>query len=476
MCQTVRPPDASDARLAGPCAPVRDSHHFPRMRLNTFVLLAAIGPAALPAQAGMAPVTGPLPPAIMRELDMRIAAIAPKVVAWRRDIHQHPEIGGSEVRTSALVAAHLRALGLEVRTEVAGQHGVIGILRGARPGPGVALRADMDALPVTEQTGLPFASHVTAQYNGQTVGVMHACGHDAHTAVLMGVAEVLTGMRSKLPGTVTFLFQPDEEGDGGAAQMLKAGAFESPHVDAVYGLHTWPAPSGTVLARSGGMMASIDEWRIVVHGKQAHGAQPWRSIDPIVIGAQIIGELQTIVSRSVDLPAGPAVVTVGVFNGGIRSNIIPDSAVMYGTYRAFSDVTRNVIREQIQRIATNVAEASGATATVTLPDNGAPATVNDPRWYPRASNVLRLALGAENVLENNPSMPSEDFSFFLQRVPGMFLFLGITPKGSDPATAPANHSPLFVVDEAAFPVGVKALSSLALDALFFGVPKLNVTP
>ena len=334
----------------------------------------------------------------------------------------------------------------------------------------------MDALPVTEQTGLPFASTVTTQYNGQTVGVMHACGHDAHTAVLMGVAEVLAGMKATLPGTVTFLFQPDEEGNGGAQRMLDAGAFENPHVEAVYGLHTWPGPIGTVSTRSGGMMASIDSWRVVVHGKQAHGAQPWRSVDPIVIGAQIITDLQTIVSRSVDLTAGPAVVTVGVFNGGVRENIIPDSALMYGTFRAFNETARQTVAAQIRKIATNLAAAGGATATVTISDDGFPATVNDPRWFGRATNVLRNTLGSANVLESPPSMPGEDFSILMHHAPGLFLFLGVTPKGVDPATAPANHSPLFVVDEAALPTGVTALASLALDALFYGVPKLAVTP
>ena len=438
-------------------------------------LLVPIAVSATLARA-QAPVTPPLPAAVLRDLAGRVTAVTPKVVAWRRDLHAHPELGGSEVRTAGVVAAHLRSLGLEVKTDVGGAHGVIAILRGGRPGPAVALRADMDALPVTEQTGLPFASTVTTQYNGQTVGVMHACGHDAHTAVLMGVAEVLAGMKATLPGTVTFLFQPDEEGNGGAQRMLDAGAFENPHIEAVYGLHAWPGPIGTVSTRSGGMMASIDSWRVVVHGKQAHGAQPWRSVDPIVIGAQIINDLQTIVSRSVDLTAGPAVVTVGVFNGGVRENIIPDSALMYGTFRTFNETARQTVAAQIRKIATNLAAAGGATATVTISDDGFPATVNDPRWFGRATNVLRNTLGSANVLESPPSMPGEDFSILMHHAPGLFLFLGVTPKGVDPATAPANHSPLFVVDEAALPTGVTALASLTLDALFYGVPKLAVTP
>ena len=442
------------------------------MRLLRLAPLAVVATLA----HAQAPSTPPLPAAVTRDLTERVAAVTPKVVAWRRDLHAHPELGGFETRTAAVVAAHLRALGLEVKTDVDGAHGVIAILRGGRPGTAVALRADMDALPVTEQTGLAFASKVTTQYNGQTLGVMHACGHDAHTAILMGVAEVLAGMKATLPGTVTFLFQPDEEGSGGAQRMLNAGAFASPKVEVVYGLHTWPGPTGTISTRSGGMMASIDGWRVVVHGKQAHGAQPWRGVDPIVIGAQIVNDLQTVVSRNVDLTAGPAVVTVGVFNGGVRENIIPDSAVMYGTFRTFNEAARQVVATQIRNIATNLAAAGGATATVTITDDGYPATVNDPRWFGRSTNVLRNALGSANVLESAPAMPGEDFSVLLQKVPGLFVFLGVTPRGVDPMTVPANHSPLFVVDEAALPTGITALSSLALDALFYGVPKLAVTP
>ena len=429
----------------------------------------ALNAATLAAQT--APLTAPIPSAVLRDLDSRIARVTPKVVAWRRDIHAHPELSFSEERTAGVVASHLRALGMDVKTSVGGTFSVVGILRGGRPGPSVALRADMDALPVTEQTGLSFASKVTTQYNGQTVGVMHACGHDAHTAILMGVAEVLTGMKATLPGTVTFLFQAAEEGapNGGAVAMIDAGALDSPKVEAVYGLHTWPGPVGTVATRSGGMMASGDNWRVVIHGKQAHGAQPWRSIDPIVIGAQIVTGLQTVVSRNVDLTAGPAVLTVGGFIGGVRENIIPDSAVMFGTFRTFNEAARKTVRDQIKAIATQYAEAGGATATVTIL-NGYPTTTNDPQWFPRATTVLRNSIGASSVLESAPSMPAEDFSRFLERVPGLFFFLGVTPAGKDPLSMPANHSPLYDVDEAAIPTGVKALSALAIDALTHGVP------
>ena len=436
-------------------------------------LLVLAAPAFIAATlaAQPAPLTAPIPAAVLRDLDSRIALVTPKVVAWRRDIHAHPELSFSEERTAGVVALHLRALGMEVKTNVGGTYSVVGILRGGRPGPSVALRADMDALPVTEQTGLSFASKVTTQYNGQTVGVMHACGHDAHTAILMGVAEVLAGMKATLPGTVTFLFQAAEEGapNGGAVAMIGAGALDSPKVEAVYGLHTWPGPVGTVATRSGGMMASGDNWRVVIHGKQAHGAQPWRSVDPIVIGAQIVTGLQTVVSRNIDLTAGPAVLTVGGFIGGVRENIIPDSAVMFGTFRTFNEAARKTVRDQIKAIATQYAEAGGATATVTIL-NGYPTTTNDPLWFPRATTVLRNTIGASSVLESAPSMPAEDFSRFLERVPGLFFFLGVTPAGKDPLSMPANHSPLYDVDEAAIPTGVKALSALAIDALTHGVP------
>ncbi|MCC7054900.1 MAG: amidohydrolase [Gemmatimonadaceae bacterium] len=424
--------------------------------------------------AAQVPTTPPLPAGVLRDLDTRIARVAPKVVSWRRDLHEHPELSYAEERTAGVVAAHLRSLGLEVRTNVGGTFSVVAVLRGGRPGPAVALRADMDGLPVTEQTGLPFASKVRTQYNGQTVGVMHACGHDAHTAILMGTAEVLAGMKATLPGSVTFLFQAAEESapDGGAKPMIEAGALENPRVEAVYGLHTWPGPTGTVSTRSGGLMASGDNWRIVVHGRQAHGAQPWRSVDPIVIGAQIVSGLQTIVSRNIDLTAGPAVVTVGAFQAGVRENIIPDSAVMFGTFRTFNETARQRAAAQIRTIAEQYAAAGGATATVTI-SMGYATTSNDPRWFGRASTTLRNALGGTQVLESAPSMPAEDFSRFLEKVPGMFFFLGVTPKGRDPLSAPANHSPMYDVDEAAFPTGVKALSVLAIDALLNGVPPLG---
>ncbi|MCU0627298.1 MAG: amidohydrolase [Gemmatimonadaceae bacterium] len=434
------------------------------------VAAAVIAPMRGAAQAVTA---APLPAPLTQAIDAAIAATLPRVVAWRRDIHAHPELSWQEARTAALVAEHLRTLGLEVRAGVAGTHGVVGILKGARPGPVVALRADMDALPVVEQTGLPFASTVRATYNDNAVGVMHACGHDTHVAILMGVASVLRGMQAQLPGTVVFVFQPAEEGGanagGGAVKMIEGGALSSPKVDAIYGLHSWPGPVGTVALRAGALMASTDNFRVVVRGRQTHGAQPWGGIDPIVTGAAIVTELQSIVSRRVDLTTGPAVVTTGIFNGGVRENIIPDSAVLRGTIRTFARETRQRVFEEVRRLATNVAEAHGATAEVTITE-GYPVTVNDPRWFPRPLAVLQRALGDDKVLESRLSMPAEDFSFYMERVPGAFFFLGGTPVGTDPMTIAPNHSPFYDVDEGALPVGMKALAHLAVDALVNGVP------
>jgi len=402
------------------------------------------------------------------EIDRRAAQVEGKVVEWRRDIHAHPELSNREVRTAQIVAAHLRALGLEVRTGVA-HNGVVGVLRGGRPGPVVALRADMDALPVTEEVDVPFASKLRATYNGQDVGVMHACGHDAHTAILMGVAEVLAGMRSDLPGTVKFIFQPAEEGvpageDGGAAMMIAEGALDDPKPGAIFGLHVFPYPAGQIRYRPGGTMAAADGLRIVVHGRQTHGALPWAGVDPIVVASQIVLGLETIVSRQVDITAAPAVVTIGAINGGVRNNIIPDSVVMIGTIRTFDPAVQRDIHERVRRTAESIAQSAGATAQVTI-EPGVPVTYNDPALTERMVPTLRRVAGAGNVGLNTPLTPAEDFSRYQQKIPGLFFFLGITPPGTDPRTAAPNHSPRFFVDEAAFPVGVRSLAHLAVDYL-----------
>lgn len=407
------------------------------------------------------------PSAIQSDLESRVTAVMPKVVAWRRDIHEHPELSGEEVRTSALVAEQLKALGLEVRTEVGG-HGVIGLLKGAKPGPVVGLRADMDALPVAEQTDLPFKSKVRATYRGASVGVMHACGHDSHVAMLLGVATVLSGMKDKLNGTVKFIFQPAEEGlpggGGGAELMIKDGAMENPHVDAVFGLHVGPGPSGQLTVRPGPFMAASNSYAITVRGKQTHGAAPWAGVDPIVLSSQIVLGMQTIVSRQVDISQVPAIVTVGVIDGGVRNNIIPDSVVMLGTIRTFDMKMRSEIFSRVTSTASHIAMSAGGSAKVVI-DSGYLVTRNDSTLATRIMPTLTWAAGAAGVGASGLVTASEDFSFFQTKAPGVYFNLGVTPKTMDLRTAAANHSPLFFVDEAALPTGVKALAGIAVDYL-----------
>lgn len=427
--------------------------------LASLVLLAI---SAAPAIAGQA---SPLAP----EIDQVVQATMRRVVAWRRDFHQHPELGNREVRTAGIIAGELRTLGYEVTANVA-KTGVVATLRGGRPGPVVALRADMDALPVTEQVDLPFKSTVTAEWNGQQVGVMHACGHDNHMAMLLGAATVLATLRDRLPGTVTLIFQPAEEGapdgeTGGAEDMVKAGVLEAPKVDAIFGLHVFPGPAGSISYRPGPLMASSDSFTIRVRGRQTHGAVPWGGIDPIVIGAQIVNALQTIVSRNVDVTEAPAVVTVAMFHSGVRSNIVPEFAELGGTIRTFGEGTRKDVRRRLELIATHIAEAAGGTAEVVVTP-GYPVTVNDPALTERMVPTLVRTAGADNVRVAPMTGTAEDFSYYQQQVPGMFAFLGVTPRGEDWTTAAQNHSPLFFADESALPVGVRILTHLAVDYLF----------
>jgi amidohydrolase len=430
-------------------------------RATLLVLLLAVPCSPLAAQAKPSP--------LYAQIDQAVAAVTPKVVAWRRDLHQHPELGNREFRTAKLVAEQLTALGIEVKANVA-HTGVVGILRGGKPGPVVALRADMDALPVTELVDLPFKSTATTEYNGQQVGVMHACGHDNHVAILMGVAEVLAGLRKDLPGTVKFIFQPAEEGpprgeEGGAGLMITEGVLENPAPSAIFGLHVWPEPVGTVGYRSGPLMAAADWLYIVVKGKQTHGAQPWGGVDPIVVASQVVLGLQTIASRQINVSKLPAIITVGKIWGGNRGNIIPDSVILEGTVRTFDEEMRKDIQMRIRRTAESIAQSAGATATVDFGTGGAVVTYNDPKLTARMTPTLQRALGTGNVKEIDLVMPSEDFALYQQKIPGMFFFLGATPKGQDPATAAKNHSPNFFVDEAALPVGVKALVNLTVDYL-----------
>ena len=403
------------------------------------------------------------------EIDRRAQLVLESVVRWRRDFHEHPELGNRETRTAKIVADHLRKLGMEVRTDVA-HTGVVGVLRGGKPGKVVGLRADMDGLPVTEQVNVPFASKVKTTYNGQEVGVMHACGHDNHVAILMGVAELFAGMKDQLPGTVKFLFQPAEEGapigeEGGAALMVKEGAFDNPKPDAVFGLHVWASGNvGHIGVRSGATMASSDVLRITVRGKQTHGAVPWGGIDPVVVTSQIVLGLQTIASRQLDVTKTPSIITVGSIHGGVRYNIIPDEVQLEGTIRTFNADVQREIHRRIKLTAESIAASAGATANVVITPLY-PVTINDPKLTETMLPTLRRVAGADMVSEQPLVMPAEDFSFFAQRAPGMFVFLGATRKGVDPATAPANHSPLFDVDEGVLPLGVRTLANLAADFL-----------
>ena len=408
----------------------------------------------------------PFDAAISRGADQ----VEPRVVAWRRDFHQNPELGNREVRTARIVAEHLRALGFdEVREKVA-HTGVVGVLKGGQPGPVVALRADMDGLPVVEEVDVPFKSTVKTEWNGQHCGVMHACGHDAHTAMLMGVAEVLAGMRDRIPGTVKFLFQPAEETppigeEGGAKMMVAQGCLRNPDVDAVFGLHvTSIFPTGMIGYRSGPMMASADDFRIFVRGTQTHAAMPWRGVDPIVVSSQIVLGLQTIVSRRMNLTHEPSVVTVGVFHGGVRHNIIPDEVKLEGTIRTFDEEQRNEIHEHVKRISEMIAKSGGASANVHI-HRWYDVTVNHPALTEWSIPTLSRFAGEAQVKVIDKVCGAEDFSFFQKEVPGFFYFMGCTPPDRDLATAAPNHSPRFYVDEKCLKLGVKTLCGLALDWL-----------
>jgi amidohydrolase len=402
-------------------------------------------------------------------IEERASAVEQKVIAWRRDIHEHPELGNREVRTAALVADHLRNLGLEVRTGIA-HTGVVGVLRGGLPGDVVALRADMDALPVTEQVDLPFASKVRAEYNGEEVGVMHACGHDGHVAILMGVAEILASVREEIPGTVVFIFQPAEEGapdgeEGGAELMVKEGVLRNPAPSAIFGLHIGSRYEvGTIGYRSEGAMAAVDTLEIVVKGRQTHGAYPWLGVDPIVVASQIVLALQTIPSRQLDSTIAPSIVTIGRIHGGVRNNIIPDQVELIGTIRSLDAEMRVEIHDRIRRTAEKVAESAGAVAEVKIM-RGYPVTWNDPDLTERMLPTLRRMAGEDRVLSGAASLGAEDFSFFQQEIPGLFIWVGTRPPGVSQTEAPSNHSPLFYVDESGLLLGVRTLANLALDYL-----------
>jgi amidohydrolase len=396
--------------------------------------------------------------------------LEPKVIAWRRDLHRNPELGNREVRTAGIVAAHLRALGFdEVREKVA-HTGVVGVLKGGLPGPVVALRADMDALPVAEEVDVPFRSEARDQWNGQSCGVMHACGHDAHTAILMGVAEALAEIRARIPGTVKFIFQPAEETppigeDGGAKMMIEQGCMKGPDVAAIFGLHvTSVFPTGMIGYRSGPLMASADDFRVFVRGTQTHAAMPWRGVDPIVVTSQIVLGLQTIVSRRMNITHEPSVVTVGVFQGGVRHNIIPDEVKLEGTIRTFDEEQRDEIHGHVTRISEMIAAAGGASAKVHI-HRWYDVTVNHPGLTEWSLPTLGRMAGESQVKVVDKVCGAEDFSFYQKEVPGFFYFVGCTPLDRDASTAAPNHSPRFYVDEDCLKVGVKTLGALALDWL-----------
>jgi len=428
------------------------------MRKIYLMLLCALSVPAF-AQVG----------ALRKMVSQKADSLQKQTIAWRRDFHEHPELGNHEVRTSGIIAKHLQSLGLEVKTGIA-TTGVVGILKGGKPGPVVALRADMDGLPVIERTPVPFASKVKTMYNGQEVGVMHACGHDSHMAILMTVAEILSSMKSELHGTVKFIFQPAEEGvlpgeKGGAEEMVKEGVLENPKVEVIFGLHiNSQTEAGKITYRPGGTMAGVNDMQIIIKGRSSHGAYPWSSIDPIVVSAQIINNLQTIVSRNLNLTENPAVVTVGAINGGNRSNIIPEKVEMLGTLRSFSPEDEKMLITRVKQIATKTAEAENAVAEVKIPySTHYPVTYNNPELTQKMLPSLQQTAGAANVELKPPVTGAEDFSFYEEKVPGIFFFLGGMPKGGDPKTAPAHHTPDFYIDESGFTLGVKALCNLALD-------------
>ena len=387
------------------------------------------------------------------------AQVESKVIAWRRDLHQHPELSNREFRTSKVIEKHLKSLGLEVQTGIA-HTGVVAILTGGKPGPLIGLRADMDALPVTEVVDLPFASKVTDTYRNQTVGVMHACGHDTHVAMLMGVAENLVKVKDSLAGDVMFIFQPAEEGapegeQGGAELMLKQGLFAKRKPEQVFGMHvTSSMPTGMIGLRSGPAMASEDSFTIKVTGKQTHGSRPWSGVDPIVASAQIINSVQTIISRQVDITKAPAVVSFGAINGGIRSNIIPDEVELIGTIRTFDQDMRADIKVKLAQVAANAAKTVGATA-VTVIQPGYPVTVNNPELVSKMRPVIASVVGDNMLIEPGLITGAEDFSYYALETPGMFFFLGVTPADQDINNVASNHSPAFYVDESALKVGVQ---------------------
>jgi amidohydrolase len=419
--------------------------------------------AATPAHAAIAPA----------ELDAAAAALQPQLVEWRRDFHRNPELANRETRTSAKVAEHLRALGLQPKTGIA-HTGVVAVIDGALPGPTILLRADMDALPVTEKTDVPFRSTAMGEYRGRTVGVMHACGHDGHTAILMAAADVLVKLRDRLPGKVVLMFQPAEEGvpegeRGGAPLMLDEGLLDIGKPEAAFGLHLMSSlNTGTIGLRPGPFMAGSDFFQVTVTGRQSHGSRPWAGVDPIIVAAEIVSAFQTIVSRELDITKLPAVVTVGAINGGVRHNIIPQTVELLGTIRTFSPEMRQQVIDRMGAIVSGIATAHGASAELKMMPAPNPVLVNDPDLTQRAMASLAGVVGRDSVRTVGLQTVAEDFAYIARALPSVFFFVGVTPMGQDPATAPDNHSDLFYVDEPALEIGLRSILRVAVDYLQSG--------
>ncbi|MFZ6001104.1 MAG: amidohydrolase [Bacteroidota bacterium] len=409
-------------------------------------------------------------PKLQAKIDQQAKELEPKVIEWRRHFHQYPELSNRETKTGAYIAEHLKKLGLEVQYPVA-KTGVVALLKGPKPGHVIALRADIDALPVTERNSLPFASKERTVFNGQETGVMHACGHDSHTAILMAVAEILTRNKADLKGTIKFIFQPAEEGapageEGGADLMVKEGVLENPKVDVIFGMHIQSiSPLGRITYKPAGMMAASDWFSIKVKGKQSHGAAPWMGIDPIVVSAQIINGLQTIVSRQTELTKEAAVITVGRMQAGVRENIIPEEAIMAGTIRTLDEGMQDKIHEKIKLTATKIAESAGATAEVSI-ERKTPVTYNDPALTEKMVGSLVKAAGESNVVRINAVTGAEDFAFYQKKVPGFFFFVGAMPADQNMSTVPSHHTPDFMLDERGFLTGLKAMLNVTLDYMY----------
>lgn len=420
--------------------------------------------AALVLLTIMFPVSANDPAA---DIDAATMRLMPKIIEWRRHVHQYPELGNREFKTAKFVEEHLRRLGIEVRTGIA-KTGVVGILKGSQPGPVIGLRADMDALPVTERNDLPFRSRETAEFNGQKTGVMHACGHDAHVAMLMGAAEVLAGMKDRIRGTVVFIFQPAEEGppageEGGASLMVKEGVMDDPKIDAIFGIHiSSQLEAGAIRYKPGATMAASDWFEIKVKGRQTHGAYPWLGVDPVAVATQIYTGLQMIVARRSELPKAPVVISVGRINGGIRENIIPEELTMAGTIRTLDSAMQDEVHEKIRATAKSIAESMGASAEVKI-TKMAPVTYNTPELVDKMLPSLQKAAGRDNVMLGEWVTGAEDFSFFGQKAPAFYFWVGGMPKGKDKKDAPAHHTPDFFIDDSRLDVGVKAFANIVFD-------------